>query len=536
MKLTSVLTLAAAASALNPINVIGDKFYDSKTNERFMIKGIAYQRNTANASDGETFNDPLADADACKRDVEYFKKLDTNVLRVYALHGNKSHDECMKTFADAGIYVIADLSEPDTSINRDSPEWTVNLLDRYTAVVDSMSKYDNTLGFFAGNEVSNAKNNTDASAFVKAAVRDTKKYIKDNEKKIGRYIPVGYSANDDPDIRVDIADYFACGTEDDRADFFGINMYEWCGSKSSYDSSGYKDRTDDFKNLTIPIFFSEYGCNTDRPRKFDEVQAIYGEKEMTDVWSGGIVYMYYEEENEYGLVSVDGNKVSTLKDFENLSSQMKKLSSTSYPKASKTSGSSETLSCPATGKNWHANEKLPPTPDKEVCECVVDSLECVLADDVDSKSYGKLFGQICGASSEACGAINKNAQAGEYGGVSFCSDKDKLSYVLNAYYLIQNKQKDACDWNGLAQTVKPKADDKCSKKVESATKQTADGSATGGGGDSEGSSSNGSQASSSESGKDKSAAGSTRSMGKVELLGLAGLVTAFAGGVSFILF
>lgn len=58
-----------------------------------------------------------------------------------------------------------------------------------SAVIDSLAGYSNVMGFFAGNEVSNMVNNTAASAFVKAAVRDTKGYIK---KKDYRTIPVGW--------------------------------------------------------------------------------------------------------------------------------------------------------------------------------------------------------------------------------------------------------------------------------------------------------------------------------------------------------
>ncbi|GMF06075.1 unnamed protein product [[Candida] boidinii] len=83
------------------------------------------------------------------------------------------------------------------------------------------------MGFFAGNEVITNSSNADAAAFVKAAVRDTKAYIRDN---VDRYIPVGYSANDDAETRVPSADYFACGDDDVKADFYGINMYEWCDS------------------------------------------------------------------------------------------------------------------------------------------------------------------------------------------------------------------------------------------------------------------------------------------------------------------
>lgn len=200
--------------------------------------------------------------------------------------------------SNAGIYVISDLSEPAVSINRDTPEWNERIYSRYTKVVDALANYTNTIGFFAGNEVSNAPNNTAASAFVKAAVRDMKAYIV-NQKY--RAMGVGY-ASDDDDTRVELADYFNCGTPAESIDFWGYNIYSWCG-KSSYSDSSYDARTQEFSSYNVPAFFAEYGCNKVEPRPFDEVGALFGSN-MSKVWSGGIVYMYFQEANDYGKLYV----------------------------------------------------------------------------------------------------------------------------------------------------------------------------------------------------------------------------------------
>ncbi|KAI9878038.1 MAG: 1,3-beta-glucanosyltransferase gas1, partial [Watsoniomyces obsoletus] len=159
------------------------------------MKGIAYQQEYSTNSTGSSGNgpdtssgsggsdnyiDPLADGASCQRDIPYLSQLGTNTIRVYAIDPAQNHDECMQALQAAGIYVIADLSSPGTSIIRDAPTWNDDLYARYTSVVDTLSVYPNTLGFFAGNEVSNNNTNTDASAFVKAAVRDMKTYIRNN--------------------------------------------------------------------------------------------------------------------------------------------------------------------------------------------------------------------------------------------------------------------------------------------------------------------------------------------------------------------
>jgi hypothetical protein len=205
----------------------------------------------------------------------------------------------MRMLSDAGIYVLADLSAPQQSIDSNDPSWNTELYARYVSVVDAMTKYSNTLGFFAGNEVVDAPNNTAAAPFVKAAVRDIKAYIKAQGY---RDIGVGYAMDDNQYVRAPAVEYFDCGSLDDTVDFWGYNVYEWCGD-STYQASGYEARTKQFLNYNKPAIFAEYGCNAVEPRPFTEVLALYG-PQMSPVWSGGVVYMYFQEANDFGRSSL----------------------------------------------------------------------------------------------------------------------------------------------------------------------------------------------------------------------------------------
>jgi hypothetical protein len=408
---------------------------------------------TSGADSPNSYTDPLANVESCQRDVPILQELRTNTIRVYALDPTANHTVCMQLLAEAGIYVIADLSQPALSIDRDSPSWNDNLYSRYTAVVDDMSQYNNTLGFFAGNEVSNQPNNTDASAFVKAAVRDTKAYIKaQNYRQIG----VGYATNDNSAIRNDMADYFDCGDPEDTIDFWGLNIYSWCGD-SSYTQSGYNVQTENFENYNVPVFFAEYGCNLVTPRTFTQVQALYGEN-MTGVWSGGIVYMYFQETNNYGLVSVDGSTVSKLPDFTYYSSEIATASPSGVQIASYSPSHTSAAACPTQDSDWQAKSSpLPPTPNKELCSCMYDSITCVpnLGLDPNSNAISDLFSTICGlGGGSQCDGIMANATTGDYGAYSMCNTTEQLGWVLNAYYEAQDStnKASACNFNNSATT------------------------------------------------------------------------------------
>lgn len=175
-----------------------------------------------------------------------------------------------------------------------------------------------------------------------------------------RQIPVGYSAADVAENRLEMAEYMNCGTDDERSDFFAFNDYSWC-DPSSFTISGWDQKVKNFTGYGLPIFLSEYGCNTNT-RKFEEVASLYS-TDMTAVYSGGLVYEYSQEASNYGLVEISGSSVSTLPDFDALQSALSGTSSPSGDGGYNSTGGAS--GCPAySSPNWLVkNDNLPAIPD-----------------------------------------------------------------------------------------------------------------------------------------------------------------------------
>jgi hypothetical protein len=240
-------------------------------------------------------------------------------------------------------------------------------------------------------------------------------------------------------------------------------LYEWCGN-STFQISGYADRTKEFENYSIPVFLSEFGCNLVTPRPFTEVVAIYG-PDMTGVWSGGIVYEWSQQDNSYGLVQIDASgNVKPLPDYQNLKNELAKVSPKGVSMDSY-SPNSQTSQCPAENSNWQASSNLPPTPSEGGCRCMVESLSCTASSSAlsaggNSTFVGDQLNILCGSSN--CSDISADGTKGVYGAFSFCTPEDKLSYMYN---FASNGDSSKCSFDGHAMQAQPSNNDlqSCSK-------------------------------------------------------------------------
>lgn len=303
------------------------------------------------------------------------QSLGINTIRIYNLDPSVNHDLCVSIFNAVGIYMLIDVNSPLPNESLDpgnlASSYSSTYLNHIFAVVEAFHDYPNILGFFSGNEVMNTPSTGQTvSPYMRAVTRDLKQYI---ARHSPRMIPVGYSAADVSEILTDSFAYLSCDINGDtsdasRIDFFGLNSYSWCGPTSptaNYRASSYDKLIENFGNTSIPLFFSEYGCNKVQPRVFDEVPVLYGN--MTSIMSGGLVYEYYQEEsNNYGLVAFYDNGTSQLLvDYDNLQKAYNKLDVKALQSTDPSATSIKSPRC-STGllssDNFNTSFTLPPLP------------------------------------------------------------------------------------------------------------------------------------------------------------------------------
>ncbi|TKA83179.1 hypothetical protein B0A55_00715 [Friedmanniomyces simplex] len=425
--ITSVCALAATAAAVNPIVVKEQEFSDSVTNSRFVIIGIDYQPGGQGAY-GTNSGDPLSNGTTCLRDAALMQQLGVNTIRCYNVDPTLNHDECVSIFNSVGIYILVDVNAPvpGLSIDRADPSssYTTSYLQHIFTVVEAFKSYPNTLGFFAGNEIINDVPTGQANPpYIRAVQRDLKNYIAAHAP---RTIPVGYSAADVREVLQDTWAYLQCnnangGNDTSRSDFFGLNSYSWCGNQSSFTISGYNTLVETFSNTTIPVFFSEYGCNNPVPRAFDEVLAIYG-PQMTTL-SGGLVYEFTQEASDFGLVQTYSNGTAQLLgDYDTLMSQYNKVNVTLLESSNSTATSLQPPQCNSNlisndGFSTDFNIPNPPSGAEQLISSGVSnaptgSIVSVTRTSVQMAVYATNGGQVSGLKIQPASTANRPGQNG----------------------------------------------------------------------------------------------------------------------------
>ncbi|KAF2423548.1 hypothetical protein EJ08DRAFT_701053 [Tothia fuscella] len=390
--LPALLALAGTALATNTVIVQGQQFVDSVTKDRIMIIGVDYQPGGQGAYNPNVRADALSNGTVCLRDAAVLQKLGVNTIRVYNVDPAANHDLCASIFNTAGIYMIIDVNSPQQSIDRSNPSssYTVDYLTRIFGVVEAFKNYHNTMAFFAANEVMNDLNTGKSNPpYIRAVQRDLRQYI---SKHSSRPIPVGYSAADVRPILADTWAYLQCnnvngstGVDESRSEFFGLNSYSWCGKDATYQTSGYDGLISTFQQSSIPVFFSEYGCN--KPdglaRLFNEVSSLYS-KQMLAL-SGGLVYEYSQETSNYGLVNINANGTVSLRpDFDNLQAQYNKLDTKLLSTQSATATGTAPPACAAsliTNSGFSTDFTVPKQP---------DGAAALISSGISSPNNGKL--------------------------------------------------------------------------------------------------------------------------------------------------
>lgn len=114
-----------AQSSTPTISAVGAKFF-FENGTQYFIKGtwplspsvMPAAEHTIGVAYQLTDDDPLTNGDQCKLDAKQMADLGANTIRVYHIDPTANHDDCMKAFADVGIYVFCDLDTFDTAFDQ----------------------------------------------------------------------------------------------------------------------------------------------------------------------------------------------------------------------------------------------------------------------------------------------------------------------------------------------------------------------------------------------------------------------------------
>lgn len=97
MRLALFTIFAADAKALNPIQIVGYKLFDSVTGDEFAVRGIDYYPRPNHGDLNQNSLDLFTEEHRhiWERDIPYLQELGVNAVRLYAVDAEQDHDAFM---------------------------------------------------------------------------------------------------------------------------------------------------------------------------------------------------------------------------------------------------------------------------------------------------------------------------------------------------------------------------------------------------------------------------------------------------------
>ncbi|KAF0698869.1 Aste57867_10546 [Aphanomyces stellatus] len=266
--------LATLVDAIAPIEVVGTRLFEAGSGKPFQAKGVDYYpRPNAGANDVNSLDFFTDDYEYVWRPhIQEFVALGVNAIRLYSVDPAQSHDKFMCALSAAGIYVTVELvsSCPNCEITGAAYPtcYPPQLKTRGQQVIAAFAKYNNVLGFSAGNEINHRVADWTVNApCQKKFIRDMRAFVNSCASGM-RHIPIGVVLADTD--RAQNALYYTCRTDPrdvfENAEWYGLNAYLQCDNAASLAPStigaGYRRLLDDFTSyqLPIPSLLTEYGC------------------------------------------------------------------------------------------------------------------------------------------------------------------------------------------------------------------------------------------------------------------------------------
>ncbi|EQC29028.1 hypothetical protein SDRG_13184 [Saprolegnia diclina VS20] len=266
------LLLATAAMALEPIVIKGQRLFGAVSGAPFIVEGINYYpRPNAGINDKNSVDFFTDDQSAMwLPHVAAFEALNVNVVRLYSVDPTKPHDKFMCALASAGIYVMIELASscPGCEITSEAYPacYPPSLKTRGQQIIAAFSKYNNVLGFSAGNEVNHRTKDIKSNApCQKKFIRDMRAFTTACRGSM-RQVPIGIAVADAE--RSANALYYSCRTDPadplEDIEWYGLNVYLQCDPKATtaVEGPGYnelKTQLNSYK-MVAPVILTEFGC------------------------------------------------------------------------------------------------------------------------------------------------------------------------------------------------------------------------------------------------------------------------------------